>query len=376
MAAVSVPGRACQPGPASFRCGPLGVPICFRGVTMRRARLGASGPAHLPHRPRGVGLWRARVAARAGAAGRRGLDPDDRASTRSRHRLDRHRSRVRVRALRGSHRPRARRTPRRGARRHQVRADRRRERTAHEPLGADSVRREIEASLRRLRTDRIDLLQVHWPLPDGEIEEGWTEIARAVGDGIVRWAGRLELQRRAARARAGHPPGHLAPAALQHAATRRGGRPAAVLRGPRNRGHRLQPHGHRAARGRLHPRECRGPPRQRLAPAHPALPGARAFREPRGRRRPASRRTAPRLHHRRSSDRLGVRRQVAGAIVGAARPGDIEGTVGAIDLELDAEDLAEIGVLLAERERVLEGRDREPIGPDAAASRPPRRAPR
>lgn len=56
-------------------------------------------------------------------------------------------------------------------------------------LDAASVRAELEASLRRLRTDRIDLYQVHWPDPDGKIEEAWEEIARAVKAGKVRWAG-------------------------------------------------------------------------------------------------------------------------------------------------------------------------------------------
>jgi aryl-alcohol dehydrogenase-like predicted oxidoreductase len=56
-------------------------------------------------------------------------------------------------------------------------------------LRAESVRRELEESLRRLRTDHVDLYQVHWPQPDEEIEEGWTEIAKAVREGKVRWAG-------------------------------------------------------------------------------------------------------------------------------------------------------------------------------------------
>ncbi len=45
-------------------------------------------------------------------------------------------------------------------------------------LKADSIRRECEASLRRLKIDTIDLYQIHWPQPDDDIEEGWREIAR------------------------------------------------------------------------------------------------------------------------------------------------------------------------------------------------------
>src|SRR5208283_915283 len=51
------------------------------------------------------------------------------------------------------------------------------------------IRAELEASLRRLKTDWIDLYQVHWPDPDPKIEEAWEEIARAVKAGKVRWAG-------------------------------------------------------------------------------------------------------------------------------------------------------------------------------------------
>jgi aryl-alcohol dehydrogenase-like predicted oxidoreductase len=56
-------------------------------------------------------------------------------------------------------------------------------------LKADSIRRECEDSLRRLRIDRIDLYQLHWPEPDADIEEGWTEMARLKEEGKVRWIG-------------------------------------------------------------------------------------------------------------------------------------------------------------------------------------------
>jgi aryl-alcohol dehydrogenase-like predicted oxidoreductase len=56
-------------------------------------------------------------------------------------------------------------------------------------LKAASIRRECEASLLRLKTDVIDLYQIHWPEPDEDIEEGWTELARLKEEGKVRYLG-------------------------------------------------------------------------------------------------------------------------------------------------------------------------------------------
>ncbi len=56
-------------------------------------------------------------------------------------------------------------------------------------LKRDSIRREVEASLRRLKVDVIDLYQVHWPEPDADIEEGWTAMAELQAEGKVRWIG-------------------------------------------------------------------------------------------------------------------------------------------------------------------------------------------
>jgi len=57
-------------------------------------------------------------------------------------------------------------------------------------LRADSVRRECEASLRRLGVDAIDLYQVHWPADDlPETEEGWRTLAELQKSGKVRWIG-------------------------------------------------------------------------------------------------------------------------------------------------------------------------------------------
>jgi aryl-alcohol dehydrogenase-like predicted oxidoreductase len=56
-------------------------------------------------------------------------------------------------------------------------------------LKAESIRRECEASLRRLRVDAIDLYQIHWPDPDDEIEEGWATMAALQKEGKVRFIG-------------------------------------------------------------------------------------------------------------------------------------------------------------------------------------------
>lgn len=56
-------------------------------------------------------------------------------------------------------------------------------------LKADSIRREVEDSLRRLHVETIDLYQIHWPEPDEEIEEGWATMAELVKAGKIRYAG-------------------------------------------------------------------------------------------------------------------------------------------------------------------------------------------
>jgi aryl-alcohol dehydrogenase-like predicted oxidoreductase len=59
-----------------------------------------------------------------------------------------------------------------------------------EVLKAESIRRECEESLRRLRVDTIDLYQIHWPGDDmAELEEGWAAMARLQNEGKVRWIG-------------------------------------------------------------------------------------------------------------------------------------------------------------------------------------------
>lgn len=56
-------------------------------------------------------------------------------------------------------------------------------------LKASSIRKEVEASLRRLQIDVIDLYQIHWPEPEEEIEEGWATVAELIKEGKVRYGG-------------------------------------------------------------------------------------------------------------------------------------------------------------------------------------------
>ncbi len=63
------------------------------------------------------------------------------------------------------------------------------DRTIYNSIKADSVRYELENSLRRLNLDTIDLYQIHWPNPDPEIEEGWEELAKLKEQGKIRWIG-------------------------------------------------------------------------------------------------------------------------------------------------------------------------------------------
>jgi aryl-alcohol dehydrogenase-like predicted oxidoreductase len=56
-------------------------------------------------------------------------------------------------------------------------------------LKRDSLRRELEGSLTRLRVDALDLWQIHWPIPDEEIEEGWSTFAEVKAEGLVRHIG-------------------------------------------------------------------------------------------------------------------------------------------------------------------------------------------
>jgi aryl-alcohol dehydrogenase-like predicted oxidoreductase len=65
------------------------------------------------------------------------------------------------------------------------------QRKVHTEYGANSIRRECEASLRRLQVSAIDLYQMHWPPADNGagLEEAWQTMATLQKEGKVRWIG-------------------------------------------------------------------------------------------------------------------------------------------------------------------------------------------
>lgn len=56
-------------------------------------------------------------------------------------------------------------------------------------LKKESIRSEVEASLKRLNIEVIDLYQIHWPEPDEDIEEAWTTLGDLIKEGKIRYAG-------------------------------------------------------------------------------------------------------------------------------------------------------------------------------------------
>ena len=62
-------------------------------------------------------------------------------------------------------------------------------RTVVNNLKRDSILREAGDSLERLGVDAIDLYQIHWPIPDQDIEEGWSTFAELKEQGLVRHIG-------------------------------------------------------------------------------------------------------------------------------------------------------------------------------------------
>ncbi|MGP8252121.1 MAG: aldo/keto reductase [Terracidiphilus sp.] len=56
-------------------------------------------------------------------------------------------------------------------------------------LKRDSLAQELHDSLRRLGVETVDLYQVHWPMPENDIETAWETLSQFRQQGKIRWIG-------------------------------------------------------------------------------------------------------------------------------------------------------------------------------------------
>jgi len=226
--------------------------------------------------------------------------------------------------------------------------------TPYGRLKAESVRREAEASLRRLGVEVIDLYQIHWPHDEEHLEEAWSTIADLIREGKVRYGGVSNFSvEQLKRVQAIHPVASLQPPysmlrqgieeeLLAYCAANDMG---VIVYSPMQAG---------LLTGKF--------TKERVAnlPDEDWRKGSSAFREPDlsanlalvEKLRPIAERNG------RTVAQLAIawvlrRSEVTAAIVGARRPSQIEETAPAGDWVLSEEDVAEIEALLAERERAL-----------------------
>jgi aryl-alcohol dehydrogenase-like predicted oxidoreductase len=218
-------------------------------------------------------------------------------------------------------------------------------------LSAASVRAELEASLRRLGTEWIDLYQIHWPDDGPGMEEAWSEISKAVKEGKVRYAGVSNFDpAQMRRLMAIHPITSLQP---PYSMLRRdiekeilpfcaGNGIGVICYSPLQMG-LLTGAFDRARVAALPSDDLRS---RNAYFTEPALSSNLALVE---KLRPIAARNG------RSVGELAVawvlaRPEVTAAIVGGRRPGQAREIAAAADWELSGKDAAEIGALLAARE--------------------------
>jgi len=221
-------------------------------------------------------------------------------------------------------------------------------------LKRDSVRRECEASLRRLGVERIDLYQMHWPDPLEDIEEAWEEMALLAAEGKVRYLGVCNYNvEQTERVRKIYPVASLQPPysmlrreaekeLLGYCAVHNIG---VVAYSPMQRGLLTGTFSHERLAA-LAPDDHR---RRMPEFQEPAFSASLELVE--GLRKIAER-------HGRTVAQLAIgwvlrRPEVTAAIVGARRPSQIRETVAAADWNLSKQDITEIERLLAEREKKL-----------------------
>jgi aryl-alcohol dehydrogenase-like predicted oxidoreductase len=211
-------------------------------------------------------------------------------------------------------------------------------------LKEDSIRREVENSLRRLKVDIIDLYQIHWPADDAaETEEGWATLAELKKEGKVRWIGasnftvpELVSAQRIAPVTSLQPPYSLvrrdAEEKLLPFCEREG--IGAIVYSPMASGLLTGA----MTRERIH-----------ALPSEDWRTGNPEFQEPKITANLAlvDRLAAVGGRHHRTAGETAIawtlhNTAVTGAIVGARRPDQLDGIIGAADFNLTAEEIAEI----------------------------------
>ncbi len=141
------------------------------------------------------------------------------------------------------------------------------DRTIYRSLKATSLAEELDASLRRLGVDAIDLYQIHWPDPDERNRRGLGNPGQISGAGKGALDRGVELHRGADEARPENCAHHQPAAALFHAAPRHRRRDPALCASQRHRSHQLLADGFRPAYRQDDSRARRRASRRRLAPA-------------------------------------------------------------------------------------------------------------
>ncbi len=222
-------------------------------------------------------------------------------------------------------------------------------------LKKESIRAEIEASLRRLKVEVIDLYQIHWPEPDKDIEEAWETMAGLIKKGKIRYAGvsNFSLQQ-LKRVQPIHPVSSLQPPysmlersiekkVLEYCSRNDIGiivyspMQKGLLTGKfnRERVQNLPEDDHRRRDPRFQEPE--------LSANLKLVEGLRSIAEKSGR----------------TVGQLAIawvlrRPEITAAIVGARRPSQIEETVASGDWEVSKEDISAIEALLKKRQKTLD----------------------
>jgi aryl-alcohol dehydrogenase-like predicted oxidoreductase len=222
------------------------------------------------------------------------------------------------------------------------------QRKIHYSLKAESIRRECEASLRRLKVDALDLYQIHWPMPDKEIEESWATMAKLKEEGKVRNIGVSNFDvDQMQRAQAIAPITSLQPRySLVHREVESEILPFAEQQ---NIGViAYSPMASGLLTGAMTKDRIRQLPADDWRRSHPD------FQEPLVSRNLRLVRLLRAIgdHHGRSPGEVAVawvlhNPAVTGAIVGARRPGQIKGIVGAAGFQLSPTELGEIDAFFA-----------------------------